>query len=505
MNAPAIISPSNPVPGLRLQVDLTSAPTSPGNDVLRALILSVKETGQGSLVVDDGRVTVTSASEVLAAIGRGPGYFAYKAMLANNPTALVDLIAPTASGGNAAAGTITFASTVTAAITYRLWIHGVQIDLPWLVGETPEQMKAKAVTLINQRSDQLMVVASAGSGGVVDLDARITGPSGNDIRIRGTLLEGAGGTVTLSGANLTGGTTEVDFTDALATAASREYDYIVVCTSNADAESASATSNPGRVKTHIAANQTGLNAKLQQAIVVTTTTLANAKTGAIGRNAQEFEHLCVTTGEGLSAAVAGAEAGDRMRRRSLSFGNANRIGSRLVGVVGAADQVAATPTEVQALDALTNGVTPVSYDVSGNLFVVRPITTRSLDAFGSPTTLTDCSEIDALYTVAKDLRSFLPVEFNQVNVVRDQPEDGTAEDLPAGTVEERDIRAAIATRMAFWTARGTVQGPAFAQAVADGTFQVNVNPSDPTQVDIFIPLIAVKPLAKMGVLVQKAG
>jgi phage tail sheath gpL-like len=196
-----------------------------------------------------------------------------------------------------------------------------------------------------------MVIASAGASGVVNITARCKGPIGNDIRLRTAITAGAGGTLPASGATLTGGTTEVDFTTALANLAIKEYDYILICASNADAQSASASSNPGRLATYIDANLSGSTAKLQQGLYGSTGTIAQAKTSAIARNHTNLEHVNSVSDESLPCEVAAAELGNRMARRRLES-NANRTLQPLKRVRGSADPNGDQPTDTEAQDAL---------------------------------------------------------------------------------------------------------------------------------------------------------
>ena len=191
-------------------------------------------------------------------------------------------------------------------------IKGGPIQIAWLVGETVTQAGDKLEAAINAASDFLPVTASNDTGEVT-LSAKIAGPWGNDILFHSTILEGTGGTVVDSGSALSGGTTEPSFATVLGLVAEKEYDFIVPCVSNADAQSSSDTSNPGRVKTHINTYNTGSAAKLQQAIVGLTGALSSAKTGAAARNHEPMEYVFCLNAQSLGCEWAGDEAGARMR------------------------------------------------------------------------------------------------------------------------------------------------------------------------------------------------
>jgi phage tail sheath gpL-like len=508
MSAPVILDPSSLRPGFAFRVDFLRGSTSPGSSTLRAAIVSPPASTPGNIVVGTERRAVFSKEDVEVAIGRGLGYYAYQALYANDPNCQVDLIACAESGGAAATGTFTFGGAPTSNQTHRVWIMGVQIDLSWNVGEANTVARDNAVLKINQYGLDLFVIASAGAGGVVNITARGKGPCGNDVTIRTAVVAGAGGTCTASGATLTGGTTEVDMTTALANLATQEYDYILICASNTDAQSASGSANPARLATHIDNNLPGFTGKLQQGIYGSTGTYALAKTNAIARNHTNLEHICSRSDESLPCEIAAAELGDRMRRRRIEI-NANRVLQPLKRVRGAANVQTAQPTDTEANDALANGVSLIDYSANGTPRLCRSITTHSQDTNGNPDRrCVDTNETDSFYDYMKGMRTALPQTYQspdgQVKISKNrQPGD---DPNPEGVVEERDIRATIITlTQNFWIPKGVIDGTAFAQAANDGTLQVNVNATDATQVDIFVPAKVFKILAKMGFLLAKVG
>jgi phage tail sheath gpL-like len=508
MSAPLAVDPSLLRPGFYIVVNFLKGATSPGVAGLRAAIVSQVASTSGNITPNTEIRSVFSKEDVEVAAGRCPGYFAYQALFANDPNALVDLITCADSGGAAATQTLTFGGTPTSNMTIRIWLMGVQIDLAYNVGDAVTTARDNAVAKINQYGTDLMLIASAGAGGVVNLTARCKGPIGNDVRVRVSVIAGAGGTCVAGGAALTGGTTEVDFTTPLSNLAIKEYDYILVCCSNTDAQSASASSNPGRLATYIDANLTGSTAKLQQGIYGSTGTIAQAKTSAIARNHTNLEHVNSVSDESLPCEVAAAELGNRMARRRLES-NANRTLQPLKRVRGSADPNGDQPTDTEAQDALGNGVSLIGYTASLAPMILRSVTTHSQDTNGNvDRRCLDTNETDSLYDYAKDLRIALPQTYQspdgQVKIAKDrQPGD---DPNPQGVVEERDIRSTVVSRtLGFWVPKGVIDGAAFQASIADGTFQGNINASDPTQFDLFIPAKVFKILAKIGVYLAKVG
>ena len=507
MGAPLAVDPSNPRPGLALSVQLLRGASSAGLQGLRAVIVTPPATVAGDIVVGTEVRTVYSKEDVETAIGRGLGYLAFQALVANYPSALVDTVACAESAGAAAAGNYTFAGAPTTNSSWRVFTQGVAVDLFWNVGETTTQARDNNFPRINAVGSDLFVIATAGAAGVITITARSKGPAGNDVSLRVVKLTGAGATLTASGAKLTGGTTEVDVTTALASL-SKEYDYILPCVSNADAQASGGTSNPARVATHIDANLTGFNSRLQQAVYGSSGSIASAKVGAIARNHPNFEHYLSVNDESLPCELAAAELGDRMRRRAKES-NANRVLQPLKRIRGSADVNADQPTDPEVIDALNNGVTLQGYAASGAPIVLRSVTTHSQDTLGNPDKRCfDVNEVDALYDYAKDLRTGLPQEFmspdGQVKIAKNRKEGD--EPNPEGVIEERDAKAWVIRRtLNFWVPKGVIDGVHFQSVVDDGTFICEVDAADANQLDIFIPAKAFKILAKISLVIAKAG
>jgi phage tail sheath gpL-like len=508
MTVPVAADPTSSTPGFWLTIDLLRSETSPGIAGLTGLLLSPRQTGEGDITDDTEIREVYSKEDVKTAAGRCLGYYAIQAILANDPKAKLELICPAESGGSAASNTLTFAGAPTSDMTFEVDISGHPILLSWKVGEALTDARDNAFPKINQYVDKIFCVAAAGTGGVVDLDANSKGPAGNDITLRVKVISGAGGTLTAGSANFTGGATEPDFTTALETAEVKEYDFILPCISNAEAQSAS-TSNQSRVEDHMDGLKTGRNAKLQQAHIGSSGTFALAKVGAIGRNSEIMSHLCFENAEDLPCEIAGADMGDRMARRRKEK-NANRCLTKLKWLRGAADKVANDPTTAESDDALDNGVSAGGYTANGEVLLLRSVTCHSQDDDGNPDKrIFDTNEVDAIYELGKDLRTYLPQQFlssgSQVKITKDIPANEEA-DTPEGVVEERDVKAAVTKRIRdYFVPKGVIDGVEFEKAVENGAFIVKVNDGDEKQVDIFIPAEPYKILAKMGVYLAKTG
>ena len=374
--------------------------------------------------------------------------------------------------------------------------------MPWPNGEAVADFRTRAIAYINALGDDLPGTASAGAPGVLALTASGPGPWGNDITCGVQFISGgAGATVAAASATLTGGTTEPVFTTALGTIATTQYRLIVGCFSNADAVSTATSSNAERLRDHIQLYDEGLGALLQIGICGLTGSLANAKTSAIDRNAEQMTAIEGLNFQSLPCELAGADAGDQLKWHEIRA-NYNRINNRLFGLVGSKDPVGDKLSQVELEDLLNNGVSPLNYATgSGDIFVVRPITTHSLDGSNPDYRALDLPDVHGLYSIAEDLRTALPQEFANASISPDLA--AGADPLPAGVVEIRDVKAWTVARLRTWVRLGVVDGVKLAAAIADGSLIVEISSGDPSQVNLFLPLDILAPLAKFSLVVAK--
>jgi phage tail sheath gpL-like len=503
---PVAVAPSVRSPGLYLLINLLAGQSSPGSGRLRGLIMASK-IAAGTITADTQVVaSVAGPDAVSTYLGSGTlGHLASKALFTENPLAQVDLVAPAAPAGAAAAQTITFAAgppSVTWTITGE--IAGRPIECQWIAGASDIAGAAALAAAINAKSTDLPVTAANGGTAICTVTCKQLGTIGNDVKLSFAAANGATGTITVGGATLTGGTLEMDISNALATVAGTEYDYILICASNTDVIAASATSAPGDAKTHVTLYQTGRGAKLQQVIVGCTSAIASVKTGTGQHNFGPMQYVYCQGGRSLPCEWAAAEMGARMREETIDP-DVNRIEMPYRATLyGAKDLNADALTDTECEDLLWYGVSPIVYDTSGNPLPARPITTYHKDGTGAPDDrLLDTSRVTGTYAVAKDLRVAIPREFPNCKLSEDLvPGD---DPLPEGVVEVRDIKSFVNSRIRYWIGRGVVIRDKYETALTDGSFIVRVNPTDPSQCDIVLPVGMVPPLAKFSVVVQHVG
>lgn len=502
---PLAVSPSTRSPGLFLRVDLLAGVSSPGAGADRCLLIAPKAS-TGTITENEEIVQgVGGAVDVGTKLGTGtPGHLAAKALFAEHGSALVDLVAPTASAGVVATGTFTFAAgPPTVAWTGTFRVCGRVVTMVWAAGETDTEAGDTLADAINAITSDLPVTA-ANAAGVVTLTAKLAGDWGNDVTLSGELVDGTVGTVTASGANLTLGTLFADPTTALSNVEGTEYAYILLVTSNTEAADGSATSAPGIVKIHIDGLDEGRTAKLQQLVYGVTSTLAAAKTGTANMNHGPSECICANAFLSLPGELAAAEIGARMKAEALDLA-ANRIEVTYEALLFPPEDLNLNSlTEAEVEDGLQSGVTPVTYDSTGTARPSRPMTTHFKDSGGNADDrLLDTSRVTGTFGIARDLRGAIPQAFPQAKLSVDLLPGEEAN--PAGVVEERDVKSFVISRLRFWGNQGVARKDKVQEAIDRGTLIVRVNPSDVSQCDIVVPLVIVPPLAKFSLVVQHVG
>jgi phage tail sheath gpL-like len=508
MTIPKAVSPSVLTPGVYMIVDLLAGLSAPGNGVLRMALLCPKaSTGD---LTNDTEVRA-GAGETSAGVAYGIGaigHIAAKLIYAAFPQAQIDFVAP-APGATAADLDVTFAGVPDSDSVVDVDISGRQFEVVWPAADTADEFKAIMNAAIAARTANLPLAASSGGTGISTLTGKVLGNISNDIKVKMALRSQTGTETINSGTSidtaLSGGTTDPDFTNALAAIQGKEYHFILPCLSNEDVLNVATSNNVDLVYNHIASLNHGRNCKLQTFVVGCTGALASAIATTPSSNScnnAEFGELieCIN-GRSLPCEFAAREVGGWLAALSLDPA-ANRIGELFDGCAGSADKIADQPEDAETESALGNGVSLIGYTPQESEFLIRAVTTHSQDAVGgADRRLLDCQNVHASYIVSRDLRDNIALAFPNAKIQKDtKPGE---EDPPPGVTEERDIKGWVLSRLIAWADQGVINRPALLAAAADGTLIVEVDDTDPTQVNIVTPHKIIQPLAKFGIVSQR--
>jgi len=512
MSLTPVVSPSILGPGLYLSVNLLAGAASPGTGTLRIALVATK--GSSGDLTDDTEVrtlsgTGTDASGSATSFGPGtPGDLAARRLFSRYGAAVIDAISPVA-GATAATASITASGATSVDSVVDVDIAGRTFEVVWGAGVSLADFATALIDAINARGNDLPVTAASGGAGVCTVTSKITGNIGNDIYIHCDVRDQQGteavGGATAWTTKLTGGTTDPNLTNALAALAGKEYHFIVPVLSNTDIANTGTANNVSKIIDHIELYNEGKNAKLQQTVYGYTGSLATAIAAAphsnAGSNSEYGECLLCINGRSLPGEFGAEEAGARIAAISVDPAY-NRIGEEYVGLYGAHDKIADQPTSTEVEQALGAGVSIVGYTAQDAEYLIRGITTHSQDsAGGADRRLLDTQNVDGTFVVARDLRSQTPIQFEGAKIMPDRTDPTTP--LPPNVSEERDIKAFIVSRIRYWEGQGVVYGEGFDEILENDELIVQINASDATQVDTYIPFEIIQPLAKIGMEVAR--
>ena len=231
--------------------------------------------------------------------------------------------------------------------------------------------------------------------------------------------------------SLGGGATADNYTNALVTIAASTYFNIVPCDSDA--------TNLGRVVTQVVSQALPLTGILQRVFGGSVDTISNAETLAEGINSPQFElewgaclditplELAANQAAIYSLYEQSGNTGYRYVGR-LNFSNfptANEqyddqaawllSGSRNGPLVG--------PSTAQIISALNNGVTPVALQQSGAPYLVKRITSRSLNGATQDYRIRDAHKVAIMFAWANAAKTITQQQFGGKDLL-DPPKQG---------------------------------------------------------------------------------
>jgi phage tail sheath gpL-like len=504
MPAPKAMSSSVKTPGFYLKVNLLAAASAVGGGLVTAALVSSK-LSTGDITNDTEVRTCYGPDDVARALGQnGPGHLFSVQFFQQVKTIPLDVVSPVPPSGSAATIVHTASGTPSDTNTWELDVAGRTTQVDWYPGEdVDDDFIPRVIGAINAMRP-LPAVAAVGDPGEIVIDAAGPGTWGNDILVAVRKIRGTGGTVTAGGTKLAGGSTEFNATNALGALAAKQYTGLGLVTGNTDAADATSSSNAHRLKTHIMGHNEGLDALLQYGFVGMSSTISAVKAAAIARNNEWMSYTFWQGARSLPGEICGADMGNALN----AFGvrpNTNRIGNLLLGLVGSYDNKGDKLSGTEREDLLNHGVTPLDFVPNGSdCVIVNPITTRSQDTAGQPDFRAYYqTDTFGVMAISDDLRIATPQQFPNCSITPDLPPG--ADSLPAGVVERRDVEAFVYSRLRAWVPLGVANGVHLEAAIAAGEVIVEIDASDESQVNIFVPMKILKPLAKFSGVVHKVG
>jgi phage tail sheath gpL-like len=400
------LSAGDPLPGNYLEILFAQGATS-GFAGTRPILLIGNKTSAGNGTVDAvvyGPDTVTPAlteNDVINLTGTGSEIHRMwrRAQRIAKTSVGIYFIIVTESAGTAASKQNTLANVPTGGGTVTQYVGDEFVEYSFLANDTLASITAGIVAAINGKTHWPVTAAQSTSVGANDswtMTARQKGPRGNWIRQQTRITFGNGGTpnTTLTGgtdAFLTSGATADSNTTALGTIASARYYYI--------ASAAEDATQFGAVVTQVNNMALPVVGIRQRAFAGSVDTQSNVDTIAAGLNAARAEIVWQKAGlwtpSELAAHFAALYAVEELPEKpKCNFSGYPRNDSESAnwGPPAPRDQTAWPTTSVQRI-ALNNGVTPIAVTSRGGTYLVKRITTRSLNGSNADYRIRDAHKV----------------------------------------------------------------------------------------------------------------
>lgn len=338
-------------------------------------------------------VQVRNEQEAIAGAGAGsPLHRAIRKFLMTNNTAKIFALPylPSSGMGSASADLeITFTNSATGSGVATVTIAGVPCTIAIKQGDSPTQMAANMIAVINAQS--WLPVTASNAMGVITLVAKIAGASQNaHIRVRTEISSGITTTFTTENSSdvdslgtgtgtvgVDGATTEqANLTTALSAIVSSRYYYMVFSVEDAN--------KLGVAKSHISTKSQPIPGLRSVGIAASPLALADVTTLATGLNYERLQLVWQRNSEATREELAANMAAIRQKREQLdsayNFDGYNNInGDWLIpGCYRDADR----PSGADQNDAILDGISIVASRDSGS-YLVMSCSTRSKDSTGS--------------------------------------------------------------------------------------------------------------------------
>ncbi len=377
-----------------------------------------------------------------------------------------------ADGTTAAAGSITWSGTATAAGELPLYVGGRRISVPVANGDTASTIETNALAAAALVTD-LPVTVAADSGTGLDFTAVSKGTMGNSIMLGVALMDGesvpAGLTVTVT--PMASGATDGSVSGIITAMAEDDYNTVVM--GNSDA------TNVGLMVTEFEDRFGPMRAIEGSIFIAAYDTAANLTTKGNSFNSATL----VLLGAEKSALLplpwelaAKAAAVDALQSQTDPARSV--CGALLPGARGAARGTRYTRAQRNVL--LTDGVSTVVTGRDGRLSIERLVTTYQLNSASIPdTSYQDQQTMRLLAAIRYSSRVRVGTRFARFKLCDD------SNPIPPGQpmTNPKGIKAELCALASEWVGLGWIEN--LAQFVAE-TY-VERDPSDPNRVNAVLP------------------
>lgn len=366
------IPSSNRKPGKYFEYNAALAVRSLPTNLQRVLI--VAQMTAAATAVANTVIQVFDTESAAALFGRGSqAHRMVKAALkANRYAQLFVLPVADAGTGVAAAGTLTFTGTATAAGSVALNVAGVDLVVPVTIGDTPTVIASNVKAALDLLID--LPVTKVAALGVLTLTALNKGVVANAMRLTCT---SAAASVSVAVVAFAGGLNDPPLATPLAAAFTGGHEILAV--------PYTAGTPLTDLRTHLAAVSGPMERRPAIGVYASGGTLSAATTQSATLNSERMTAALlknsISPAEEIAAAYAAVTAFEEDPARPLNTLTLTGITAPLI-----ADRLSRTEQET----CLANGVTPLEWGPGDLVQIVRAITTYTVN----PASVLDVSWLD---------------------------------------------------------------------------------------------------------------
>ncbi|MCP3916145.1 MAG: phage tail protein [bacterium] len=472
-------------PGVYTEVDPSLA-AGPSALAFKALMIGQRTDGSVAELVP---TRIVSAAQARDRFGHGSMlHLMATAWFENNRSTELWVVAlDDDAGAVAATGSIGFSVTTASAGTLYLMIAGQKVRVAVAAGSTAAQIaSAVAAAITNRTSLPVTAAVNGGDTTLVDITAKNAGVIGNDVDVRLNYFQGEevplGVTPTITA--MAGGTGAVDLDEVWPVVGEEQYNVLVAPYTDG--------SNMLALGTELADRWGALRQIEGHAFSAHSGT--HSAVGAFG-DGQNSPHVTVFASFGSPSTPwewATAAAG----QIAISSENDPALPSRTLPLDSVlAPSLAARFTNQERELLLFDGISTTTVDRAGIVRIERPITLYQVNAAGAD----DIAYLDitTLYTLAlirHELRTLWSLRYSRHKLAQDGTQFGPGQRVMTPLL----AKGIVIGQYRGWVTRGLVDSiEDFADEVV-----AEINPQDPTRLDLQLPPRLVNPLFIVAAQIQ---
>lgn len=374
------VDPSDPRPGTLVEIRYEQGQGSGAASARSVVFLAQKDT-DGTETVDTIGDIIADDADCIARFGaKSEIRTMYRAFVAINPSADVYAIAVSAGAGTASTRTLTFVNAATASTTFVFEWAGNPIEIPIASGDAIGTIATNVAAAINDQIDW-PISASAALGVVTLTVVSPLGPRG-DFTLAGVrVFFRKNVTTTATLAATVSGATDDDQTTALSLLSTRDIYYQI----NSKSPTSAPTSTDNGVGEHaaqvaaLALPETGIRNQMFWAFTGQSSSVATIATAVNKVDAE----MVWAQGTSWTPAMVAAHHAAAIRSKQIAHPAARLtdygLGASDVFLIPQPLAAADKPLASEIRSALNNGATPIDWTPTGQAYIVRQITTRSLN------------------------------------------------------------------------------------------------------------------------------